>query len=188
MHTAVETASSPSRAVIQNVLLGGFFAGLADFIYPTVKTLMAGNPWTQPWKGVASGLLGKAAREGGMEMVVLGASLHWFICISAAAILYFIVSRVKFLPRQWYLLAIIHGIAVLLVMNYVILPLSRSVAESIRWRSCTSMPSGTSCWSVSRQASSCRARSRRLAQATDTGGVSTLGGAHIDVECRTGYI
>ncbi len=125
MHTAVETASSSSRTVIQNVLLGGFFAGLADFIYPTVKTLMAGNPWTQPWKGVASGLLGKAAREGGMEMVVLGASLHWFICISAAAILYLIVSRVKFLPRHWVPLAIIHGTAVLLVMNYVILPLSQ---------------------------------------------------------------
>jgi hypothetical protein len=109
----------------QNVLLGGFLAGLADFIYPTTKTLMAGSPWTQPWKGVASGLLGKAAREGGMEMVVLGAALHWFICISAAFILYFIVSRVKFLPRQWYLLAIIHGIAVLLTMNYVILPLSQ---------------------------------------------------------------
>jgi hypothetical protein len=57
-------------------------------------------------------------------MAVLGAALHWFICISAAAILYLVVSRVKWLPRQWIALAIIHGIAVLLVMNYVILPLS----------------------------------------------------------------
>ena len=125
MHTAVETASSSNRVATRYILIGGFLAGLADFIYPTVKTLMAGNPWTQPWKGVASGLLGKAAIEGGMEMVVLGALLHWFICISAAAILYFIVSRVKFLPRHWVPLAIIHGVAVLLVMNYVILPLSQ---------------------------------------------------------------
>ena len=110
---------------IKNVLLGGFFAGLADFIYPIVKTVIAGNPWTQPWKGVASGLLGQAARDGGMEMVVLGAALHWFICISAAFILYFIVSRMKFLPRHWLVLAVIHGIAVLLTMNYVILPLSQ---------------------------------------------------------------
>jgi len=114
-----------NRAAIRGILLGGFFAGLADFIYPTVKSLLAGNPWTQPWIGVASGLLGTAAREGGMEMVVLGAALHWFICISAAALLYLIVSRVKFLPRQWIVLGIIHGIAVLLVMNYVILPLSQ---------------------------------------------------------------
>lgn len=117
------TPNNPNPA-LRGILLGGFFAGLADFIYPTVKTLMAGNPWTQPWKGVASGLLGQTARDGGIEMAVLGAALHWFICISAAAILYLVVSRVKWLPRQWFALAVIHGIAVLLVMNYVILPLS----------------------------------------------------------------
>ncbi len=114
----------PNNLVVRNVLLGGFFAGLADFIYPTVKTVLAGNPWTQPWKGVASGLLGKAARDGGLEMVALGAALHFFICMSGAALLYLIVSRVKFLPRHWLVLAVAYGIAVLLVMNYVILPLS----------------------------------------------------------------
>ena len=109
----------------RNVLLGGFLAGLADFIYPTVKTLMAGGPWWRPWKGVASGLLGQAARDGGLEMAILGAALHFFICISAAFILWFVVSRVKFLPRHWVPLAIIHGLAVLVTMNYVIVPLSQ---------------------------------------------------------------
>ena len=106
------------------LLLGGFFAGLADFIYPTVRALMAGNPWIGVWKGVAGGLLGKTARDGGMEMVVLGAALHWFINIAAAFILFLVIGRLKFVPRQWLLLACIHGIAVLLTMNYVILPLS----------------------------------------------------------------
>jgi len=115
---------STDKPVLRFVLLGGFLAGLADFIYPTVKTVMAGKPWTQPWKGVASGLLGQAAREGGMEMVVLGAVLHFFICLSGAALLFVLVSRVKFLPRQWIVLGILYGIAVLLTMNYVILPLS----------------------------------------------------------------
>ena len=57
-------------------------------------------------------------------MVVLGASLHWFICFVAAALLYLIVSRVKWVPRQWFVLGILYGIAFLAVMNYVILPLS----------------------------------------------------------------
>jgi hypothetical protein len=121
---ATTTASNYKNPALRFILLGGFFAGLADFIYPTVRTVMAGNSWMQPWKGVASGLLGQRARDGGIEMVVLGASLHWFICISAAALLYLIVSRVKWLPRQWIALGVIHGIAVLLAMNYVILPLS----------------------------------------------------------------
>jgi len=126
MNTTAAT-TRPSNYLLtplRGILLGGFFAGLADFIYPTVKTVMAGKSWMQPWKGVASGLLGQRARDGGLEMVVLGAALHWFICISAAALLYLIVSRVKWLPRQWFALACIHGVAVLLTMNYVILPLS----------------------------------------------------------------
>jgi hypothetical protein len=126
MNSSAESAMQtnyPNHA-LRGILLGGFFAGLADFIYPTVKTVMAGGSWMRPWKGVASGLLGQPARDGGIEMVVLGASLHWFICFGAAAILYLVVSRVKWLPRHWAPLAVIHGIAVLLVMNYVILPLS----------------------------------------------------------------
>ena len=118
----VTTAESPAWGY---VLLGGFLASLADFIYPTVRAVLAGNPWFKPWKGVASGLLGQAARDGGLEMAILGAALHFFICISAAFILYFVVSRVKFLPRHWVPLAIIHGLAVLLAMNYVIVPLSQ---------------------------------------------------------------
>jgi len=121
---ATTTASNYRITPLRGILLGGFLAGLADTIYPTVKTLMAGKPWFTPWKGVASGLLGQTARDGGMEMAALGLALHYFICISAAALLYLLVSRVKFVPRQWIVLGVLYGIAFLLTMNYVILPLS----------------------------------------------------------------
>jgi hypothetical protein len=42
----------------------------------------------------------------------------------ATALLYLLVSRVKWIPRQWLVLAVLYGIAFLLVMNYVILPMS----------------------------------------------------------------
>jgi hypothetical protein len=112
------------NTALRGILLGGFFAGFADWIYPTVKTVMSGGSWMRPWKGVAGGLLGEAGRDGGLGMVALGTGLHFFICFVAAAVLYFVVSRLKFLPRNWLLLAVIHGIAVLLTMNYIILPLS----------------------------------------------------------------
>ena len=116
--------TTTNNPALRGILLGGFFAGLADFIYPTVRTVMSGGEWTRPWKGVAGGLLGQAARDGGMETVALGVALHFFICLSGAALLYLLVSRVKFMPRQWVVLGILYGIAVLLTMNYVILPLS----------------------------------------------------------------
>ncbi|HEY5810457.1 MAG TPA: hypothetical protein VIT67_20980 [Povalibacter sp.] len=126
MNTSVETIvpAQPRNPALRGILLGGFFAGLADFIYPTVKTVMAGGSWMRPWKGVAGGLLGKVALDGGLGIVVLGAALHFFICIAAAALLYFIASRVKWLPRQWIVLGVLYGITFLMVMNYVILPLS----------------------------------------------------------------
>lgn len=126
MSTSAETTlpSSSSGPALRGILLGGFFAGLADFIYPTVRTVMSGGSWMRPWKGVASGLFGKAAHEGGLEMVFIGTALHFFICIVAAALLYLIASRAKWLPRQWFVLGILYGIAFLAVMNYVILPLS----------------------------------------------------------------
>lgn len=113
-----------ANRALRGILPGGFLAGLADFIYPSARAAMAGNSWTRPWKGVASGLLGPGAHQGGAGMVVLGTALHFFICFAAAALLYLIVSRVKFVPRQWIVLGILYGIAFALVMNYVILPLS----------------------------------------------------------------
>jgi hypothetical protein len=126
MNAGVDTIQSAhsNNSALRGILLGGFFAGLADFIYPTVKTVMAGGSWMRPWKGVASGLFGKVAQERGIGMVVIGIALHFFICFVAAALLYFITSRVKWLPRQWIVLGILYGIAFLAIMNYVILPLS----------------------------------------------------------------
>src|SRR5688572_33122461 len=98
------TSSNYKNPALRGILLGGFCAGLADTIYPTVRAVMRGGEWTGPWKGVAGGLLGKAARDGGMEMVALGLALHYFICISGAALLYLLASRVKFVPRQWIVL------------------------------------------------------------------------------------
>jgi hypothetical protein len=114
-----------NNIALRSILLGGFCAGLADFIYPTARAVIGGGSWMNPWKGVASGLLGQAARDGGLEMALLGAALHFFICLSGAALLWLLVSRVKLIPRQWFVLGVLYGLAVLATMNYVVLPLSQ---------------------------------------------------------------
>jgi len=106
------------------VLLAGFTAGLADFLFASITRTMNGGAWTDPWKGVAGCLIGPAVRQGGFEMVLLGAALHFFICFAAAAMLYFILKKAPALPRQWLLVAVVYGIVFMLVMNYVVAPLS----------------------------------------------------------------
>jgi|HigsolmetaAR203D_1030402.scaffolds.fasta_scaffold00363_11 hypothetical protein len=121
---AEKTVPAYFSSAARGIVLGGFSAGLADFIYATVRTVMDGGSWMRPWKGVASGLFGRAAHDGGLEMVVLGVALHFFICFAAAALLYLIASRVRWLPRHWFVLGGLYGVAFLAAMNYVILPLS----------------------------------------------------------------
>ena len=106
------------------VLLAGFTAGLADFLFASIKRTMNGGSWMDPWKGVAGCLIGPAAREGGFEIALLGIALHFFICFVAATLLYFILKKVPALPRQWLIVAVVYGIVFMLVMNYVVAPLS----------------------------------------------------------------
>jgi hypothetical protein len=114
-----------NNIALRSIALGGLSAGLADFIYPTLRKVAAGGSWMDPWMGVAYGLLGQAARDGGVEMALLGAALHFFICLSGAALLWLLVSRVKLIPRQWFVLGVLYGLAVLVTMNYIVLPLSQ---------------------------------------------------------------
>jgi len=120
----MNTESTTNNHARNMVLLAGFTAGLADFLFASITRTMNGGAWTDPWKGVAGCLIGKAARAGGSEMALLGIALHFFICFAAATMLYFILKKVPALPRHWLLVAVVYGIVFMLVMNYVVAPLS----------------------------------------------------------------
>lgn len=110
---------------VASILAGGLTAGFIDIVYPTTRAVMAGDSPLRPWLGVASGLLGPPAREGGAGMAALGIFLHLLICVSAAFVFYFLVRRLPWFVKQWLLAGILFGFGFLLVMNYVILPLSQ---------------------------------------------------------------
>ena len=78
--------------------------------------------------GIASGLLGSkafpAAGGGGAAIFTLGLALHFFIALSAAAIYCLSSRRLTFLKNNFIVCGIFFGIAVYLVMNLVVLPLS----------------------------------------------------------------
>lgn len=132
---------APGAAAWTIVLAGGA-AGLCDLVYASGQKLAKGGSPLAPWKGVASGLLGPQAREGGAEMALLGVALHFLIALGAAALLYLIVRRFRWFQRQPLITGVLYGAAFLVVMNYVILPLSAigkpiyplaTIGESIFW-------------------------------------------------------
>lgn len=100
-------------------------------------------------QSVASGLLGRLAFDGGWRTALLGLVLHFVMMLIIAAIFCALASIMAWTWRQPLLAGAIYGVAVYVVMNLVVVPLSASRQDSPirRQRSpsdyrCTSSVSG----------------------------------------------
>jgi hypothetical protein len=100
------------------IVIGGFAAGAFDL---TSAFITFG--WGVP-RAIASGLLGGSAFQGGVGTWILGVALHFLIAFSAAALYYVASWKLSFLKEHFLVCGLFYGIAVFLVMNLVILPLS----------------------------------------------------------------
>ena len=77
------------------------------------------------FQGVASGLLGPRALEPGANTAILGLSLHFLIAFVISTVYVLAAQRLPFLLDYPLIAGGLYGIAVYLVMFYVVLPLSR---------------------------------------------------------------
>jgi hypothetical protein len=100
------------------IIVGGLVAGLLDAILAFV---MFG--WGMP-RGIASGLLGKRAFDGGAATWALGLALHFVVALLAATVYCAASRRLPFLKVHFILSGLCYGVGVYLVMNLVVLPLS----------------------------------------------------------------
>ena len=93
----LQTACGMGRiSAAKAILIGGSIAGACDILYAIIYSWLArGTPPVKILQSVASGLLGKAAFEGGWLTAELGLFLHFFIAISAAVIFYFAAHRMS---------------------------------------------------------------------------------------------
>jgi hypothetical protein len=119
-----EDQSVRKQAVVRGILLGGLISGLIDLVYASAQTAFKGGSVLRPWKGVAGGLLGPVVREGGAGTALLGVALHFVITFGAAAILCLILWSLPWFVKRPLITGVLFGFGFLLVMNYVILPLS----------------------------------------------------------------
>jgi uncharacterized membrane protein YagU involved in acid resistance len=64
------------------------------------------------------------AFDGGTATWILGLLLHFFITLCAAAVYWVASRKLEFLRPHFFVCGLFYGIAVFLVMNLVVLPLS----------------------------------------------------------------
>jgi hypothetical protein len=107
------------------LLYGGLAVGILDGLDAIVFFgLRSGATPMRVFQGIASGLLGRSAITGGWPPALLGIAIHFFIAFTIVLV-FLVASRyLGTLARHPIAWGIIYGIAVYLVMNRVVIPLS----------------------------------------------------------------
>jgi hypothetical protein len=92
-------------------------------------------PTTTVFKFIASGWFGTAALKGGTEMVVWGILFHYLIASIHSCVFFFLYPGFKRVIGNNVVIAIIVGVLIWAVMEFVVVPLTnipkRSAPESI---------------------------------------------------------
>jgi len=78
---------------------------------------------------IASGIFGKAALTGDVSMAVWGLLLHYLIAFIFTILFFLLYVRIPFLQKNKWVTAVIYGIFVWIIMNLVVVPLSRVPAS-----------------------------------------------------------
>lgn len=117
------TVSEESNAV-RTSLIGGLIAGATDITAAFIHNVLVGRPAVRALHGVASGLLGSEAFQGGLAVAALGLLCHFCIAISATAVYFFASRKLKFMVSQPLVAGPVFGILVYAFMNSVTVPLS----------------------------------------------------------------
>jgi hypothetical protein len=109
--------------LVSAALLAGFIGGTIDV--GSAALIFHARP-DHVLRAIASGLIGKAAGHGGIEIIALGLGLQWAMSIVIAAIYDLAALRLPTLSRQWPLWGLAYGVGVYVVMTFVVVPLSRA--------------------------------------------------------------
>jgi hypothetical protein len=114
-------ASSPKA-----ILWAGLIAGSMDITAAFIVYGFFGATPLRILQGIASGLLGPRAYEGGIATAALGLLCHFTIAFGAATVFFLLSRKLSFLTRQFIAAGVLYGIAVYFFMGRVVIPLSRA--------------------------------------------------------------
>src|SRR5215813_14163761 len=124
MSATAATLSVGNPRPIKGLLLGGLLCGILDISSAVIISLVGHRSPVRMLQGIASGLLGPRSFDGGSATAALGLFLHFFIAFSAATVFFLVSRKLSFLTRHPVISGFLYGIAVYIVMYWVVVPLS----------------------------------------------------------------
>jgi hypothetical protein len=119
-------SSLPPRSsqAYRAIVWAGLLAGTLDITVALVESALEGKGPVHLFQAIAGGLLGISSFQGGLATAVLGAFFHFLIATTAAAVFYLASRKLKFMVHYAIPSGLLYGVAVYIVMNYIVLPLS----------------------------------------------------------------
>ncbi len=124
-HSVADADSLARPRALDTILYGGLVVGILDGLFALIfYGMILGVPRLRIFQSVASGLLGRAAFEGGLKTFLLGVLLHFIVATCIAAVYYAASLKLPILIRRAVVCGLIYGLIAYLVMNYVVIPLS----------------------------------------------------------------
>jgi hypothetical protein len=110
----------PSRAI----LIGGLLVGTIDALDALVFFGLRGATPVRIFQGIASGLLGRDALQGGVATALLGVACHYVVAFGIVAVFVLASRAWPALTRRPVLYGALYGIGAYFFMNLVVIPLS----------------------------------------------------------------
>jgi len=127
MSSPNSTTRLNERAALKTILLATLIAGTLDALAAIITYSIRGgkNP-VRIFYFIASGVFGnEAAYSGGSIMAILGVLLHFFITFLFSLFLFLVYPKIKLILKNKFLIGLLYGVFVWLVMNKLVLPLSK---------------------------------------------------------------
>jgi hypothetical protein len=123
------------RSLTSTVAAAWLLAGTLDvstaILYYTGLSL---PPAMRLLQGIASGVLGARAYDGGAATALLGLALHYLIALIWAIVMVVVFRTIPALRRHLVVTGVTYGVVVWCVMNLVVLPLSNARRAPFQFR------------------------------------------------------
>ena len=119
--------NSPLRPATA-IAYGTFIVGSLDLLDAIIFFGLRGVTPLRILQGIAAGLLGRASFDGGSATGALGALLHFSIAFAIVTTYFLASRRLRSLTSHPFLYGPLYGVAVYLVMNLIVVPLSAATA------------------------------------------------------------
>jgi len=121
--TSIAAGVGNSRAFAA-IFSAGLLCGVMDITAAFITWWPKGVKPPRLLQGIAAGWLGPRSFDGGMATSALGLAFHFLIAFTAATVFYLASRQLTFMISRPVVTGVLYGIAVYIVMYWVVMPLS----------------------------------------------------------------